>query len=567
MPILEKYIDTTVKISSDRMISIFGYANTFAVYLGITISLAVGRFRNNTKTKKVFYGIYIFIATITLLLTQSKATFAIIAVILLILVIKGIKDKKISKKWIIAGAIAIILFAIYVFVAKEIGKPLEITQEEKNCVIRGVEKNTKYKYEFDIEAENEKSYNTFKIKIVEVTRYFSERTVASSEFGTIKGIEKLEFETSKDADHIEIRIENNYNQKLIIKSLKINGSPYILEYKYILDPLVRVFTDFNLKYSSAWQRGDYWKDSAKIISGRWILGSGGNTWRTLYGQVQEYLYYAKECHSYPLEIWMSFGLLGIISYIGILVISVKNGIRIRHESLSILIVALILVLHSFMDFDMSYLIMEMMFFMLVAIINQKDEFKKQYKATNIIEIIIMILMFIIAIENILGFVSSLIKDDEISSKIAPWIDKYQYSKIIKLEENKIDIQQEKIALRKYIKQEPYTNQNIIYEIFSKLNLNDEDIKYLINIWKEIPNQRPYKAQSTRKRAEIMLNVAKKCNNDELRKEIIEIIKNDYYTYSTIILDYIRNTETEFISKSEFEYYASNYKNALELQNK
>ena len=259
------------------MISTFGYANTFAVYLGITISLAINRFlKVESKKEKILYAIYIFISAITLLLTQSKAVLAIIAVIILIFIIKGIKDKKINKKWIIAGIITALIFVIYVCIAKEIGKPLVITQEEKNCVIRGVEKNTKYKYEFEIEAKTEKEYDTFQIKIVEVTRYFSEITLAQTSFSNFNGTKTMNFETTNDADHIEIRIKNNLDQEITINKLLINGKQYILEYKIILEPIVRVFTTFNFKNSSVWQRGDYWNDSIKIIKGRWITGTGGN---------------------------------------------------------------------------------------------------------------------------------------------------------------------------------------------------------------------------------------------------------------------------------------------------
>ena len=537
------------------MISTFGYANTFAVYLGITISLAISRFlKVESKRKKILYTIYIFISAITLLLTQSKAVLAIIAVIILIFIIKGIKDKKINKKWIITGVITALIFVIYVCIAKEIGKPLVITQEEKNCVIRGVEKNTKYKYEFEIEAKTEKEYDTFQIKVVEVTRYFSEITLAQTSFSNFSGIKTMNFETTNDADHIEIRIKNSLDQELTINKLLINGKQYILEYKIILEPIVRVFTTFNFKNSSVWQRGDYWNDSIKIIKSRWITGTGGNTWRVIYGQVQDYLYYAKECHSYILEIWMSFGIVGITSYIFIIAISIQNGIKKKNEILEILVGISILVLHSLMDFDMSFLIMEMIFFMFIAIINQDDKIQKEdQKTIKIVEILIMLMMLIISMGNILGLMASIEK----KSNIAPWIDTYQYSKIIN--------NPQKEEIKKYIKNEPYQNQNTMYRLINETDLNEADIEFLIKTWKDSPNQRPYEIENTRKRGEIMLEIAQKCTSKKQRNEIIEIIKKEYIQNSSIILNYVKNKETAFISGYEFEYYTDNYKEAIELE--
>lgn len=537
------------------MISTFGYANTFAVYLGITISLAINRFlKVESKKEKILYAIYIFVSAITLLLTQSKAVLAIIAVIILIFIIKGIKDKKINKKWIIAGVITALIFVIYVCIAKEIGKPLVITQEEKNCVIRGVEKNTKYKYEFEIEAKTEKEYDTFQIKVVEVTRYFSEITLAQTSFSNFSGIKTMNFETTNDADHIEIRIKNSLDQELTINKLLINGKQYILEYKIILEPIVRVFTTFNFKNSSVWQRGDYWNDSIKIIKSRWLTGTGGNTWRVSYGQVQDYLYYAKECHSYILEIWMAFGIVGITSYIFIIAMSIQNGIKKKNEILEILVGISILILHSLMDFDMSFLIMEMIFFMFIAIINQDDKIQKEdQKTIKIAEILIMLMMLIISIGNILGLIASIEK----KSNIAPWIDTYQYSKIIN--------NPQKEEIKKYIKNEPYQNQNTMYRLINETDLNEADIEFLIKTWKDSPNQRPYEIENTRKRGEIMLEIAQKCTSKKQRNEIIEIIKKEYIQNSSIILNYVKNKETAFISGYEFEYYTDNYKKAIELE--
>ena len=364
----------------------------------------------------------------------------------------------------------------------------------------------------------------------------------------------MNFETTNDADHIEIRIKNNLDQEITINKLLINGKQYILEYKIILEPIVRVFTTFNFKNSSVWQRGDYWNDSIKIIKGRWITGTGGNTWRVIYGQVQDYLYYAKECHSYILEIWMSFGIVGITNYIFIIAISIQNGIKKKNEILEILVGISILILHSLMDFDMSFLIMEMIFFMFIAIINQDDKIQKEDKKTiKIVEILIMLMMLIISMGNILGLMASIEK----KSNIAPWIDTYQYSKIIN--------NPQKEEIKKYIKNEPYQNQNTMYRLINETDLNEADIEFLIKTWKDSPNQRPYEIENTRKRGEIMLEIAQKCTSKKQRNEIIEIIKKEYIQNSSIILDYVKNKETSFISGYEFEYYTDNYKKAIELE--
>ena len=192
--------------------------------------------------------------------------------------------------------------------------------------------------------------------------------------------------------------------------------------------------------------------------------------------------------------------------------------------------------------------------MFIAIINQDDKIQKEdQKTIKIAEILIMLMMLIISIGNILGLIASIEK----KSNIAPWIDTYQYSKIIN--------NPQKEEIKKYIKNEPYQNQNTMYRLINETDLNEADIEFLIKTWKDSPNQRPYEIENTRKRGEIMLEIAQKCTSKKQRNEIIEIIKKEYIQNSSIILNYVKNKETAFISGYEFEYYTDNYKKAIELE--
>ena len=586
--LFELFLDfiNAVKIEDVRMISTFGYANTFAAYLGLTTSLAIAQFLN-TKSKKIkiLYVIYILIASITILLTQSKFVLALLAFIIFLFIIKGIKDKKITKKWIIAGIIVIIAFFIYFFIAIQIDKTLEITEEEHTCVIRGIESNTDYKFTFNINAETDKTYDTFEISIVEVTRYFSEKTIGRISFSAFNGDKTINVSTNEEIDHIEIRIKNQLEQKITINNLQINGEPYILEYKIIPEEVVRVFTTFNFKNSSVWQRFDYWKDASKIIQDNWLFGAGGNTWRTVYGQEQEYLYYAKEAHCYILEVWMSFGIAGILSYIFIIAITIQNVINLLKCQkddeyrifLSIFVGISIITIHSLMDFDMSYLIIEMIFYMFIAIMNKDD--KIEMPNIKMYEIIITIVFIPIAFFNILGFIADIVEDKSgiTSNKIAPWISRYQYNRIVYIENNNIKDENKIKYIKNYIKNEPYNYQNIMYEIMSNQIIEDietdsteENTRYLINIWKNLKRDRTHEIEPIQKRAEIMLNLAEeliKTENENLitcAKEILQLIVAEYPGNREIILDYRRNRETETITKFKDEYYTNVYDDAVKL---
>lgn len=584
----------SVNIEDTRMISTFGYANTLAGYLSFTICLTIGMLRNTQKKRnKILYCIYILISAITIILTQSKFVLAIDALIIIGFIIKGIKDKKIGKKWIIAGITAIVLFFIYFFIAIQIDEPLVVTEEEKTCVIRGIESNKSYKLDFDIQTKTDKSYDVFEVSIVEVNRYFAENYLANFTLGNFSGTKTINIQTGEQVDHIEIRIKNSLNKEITISGFRIDDKPYILEYKIIPEPLVRVFTTFNFKNSSVWQRVDYWKDGIDIIKDNWLIGAGGNTWRTLYGQTQDYLYYAKEAHCYILEIWMSFGITGLLSYLFIIAITIQNVMALQKKEkkysnyMSIFLGISIIVIHSLMDFDMSYLIIEMLFYICIAILNKEDDkIQIKIKGTSIFAIAIFL---IISICNILGLIADMIEDETgiNSNKIAPWISRYKYNRIVYLENNQLERENKIEYIKRYIQEEPYNYQNTMYKMMSEdiiknINTNNlenelENIDYLINVWQTIKIDRPYNINSLQDRAEIMLNFSENLitkadtlNVEELNtkaKIILEIIENEYSENINKSYDILKSQEGKTITEYKKEYYQNVYEKAKQLVEK
>ena len=584
----------SVNIEDTRMISTFGYANTLAGYLSFTICLAIGMLRNTQKKRnKILYCIYILISAITIILTQSKFVLAIDALIIIGFIIKGIKDKKIGKKWIIAGITAIILFFIYFFIAIQIAEPLVVTEEEKTCVIRGIESNKSYKLDFDIQTKTDKSYDVFEVSIVEVNRYFAENYLANFTLGDFSGTKTINIQTGEQVDHIEIRIKNSLNKEMTISEFRIDDKPYILEYKIIPEPLVRVFTTFNFKNSSVWQRVDYWKDGIDIIKDNWLIGAGGNTWRTLYGQTQDYLYYAKEAHCYILEIWMSFGITGILSYLFIIAITIQNVMALQKKEkkysnyMSIFLGISIIVIHSLMDFDMSYLIIEMLFYICIAILNKEDDkIQTKIKGTTIFAIAIFL---IISICNTLGLIADIIEDETgiNSNKIAPWISRYKYNRIVYLENNQLERENKIEYIKRYIQEEPYNYQNTMYKMMSEdiiKNINAsnleselENIDYLINVWQTIKIDRPYDINSLQDRAEIMLNFSENLitkadtlNAEGLNtkaKKILEIIEIEYSENINKSYDILKSQEGKTITEYKKEYYQNVHEKAKQLLEK
>lgn len=130
------------------------------------------------------------------------------------------------------------------------------------------------------------------------------------------------------------------------------------------------FSDTNLQYRLTFSR-----DAMKIIAEHWLFGVGAGGWTALYQGVQDTFYTARDTHNHYLELFIELGLLGILSYLAIVVYSLINFIRSlvilrKHEHyvpvLGMFCVFMTLVLHSAIDFDFSYMSLYMVFWLMVA---------------------------------------------------------------------------------------------------------------------------------------------------------------------------------------------------------
>ena len=192
---------------------------------------------------------------------------------------------------------------------------------------------------------------------------------------------------------------------------------------------------------------------------------------------------------------MSFGITGILSYLFIIAITIQNVMALQKKEkkysnyMSIFLGISIIVIHSLMDFDMSYLIIEMLFYICIAILNKEDDkIQTKIKGTTIFAIAIFL---IISICNTLGLIADIIEDETgiNSNKIAPWISRYKYNRIVYLENNQLERENKIEYIKRYIQEEPYNYQNTMYKMMSEdiiKNINAsnleselENIDYLI----------------------------------------------------------------------------------------
>ena len=281
----------------NRMFSILGYANSFAIIMAISLLLAISKCR---KSKEVYSGLsFLFLSA--LLLSYSRSVLVIFLIILMIYFLILKKCRKIylicifsinlifslvyvkifemqiqNEHYIFIWMITIIIFLLSIFIAKLITKkykvicmvktkvyigvfifiivltgiiyfmgkkydvPLQIfTYGEENNEVRynvyNIIPNQHYTFTFDIDAKSMlNNIENYSIKIIEENKYYDTVNTYEIKFNNYTGIKTIEFTTSEETYSVALLFNNSI--KAAQQGLTIN-SLYINDNKFILEYL------------------------------------------------------------------------------------------------------------------------------------------------------------------------------------------------------------------------------------------------------------------------------------------------------------------------------------------
>ena len=320
--------------------------------------------------------------------------------------------------------------------------------------INNVTPNTNYKFEFDIDAKVAYGVESiYEIEISERNIYDDIIKTHKIEFGEFKGTKELEFTTTEYTYKFLIRFNSKLStaqRGLTINSMKINGKEEAVNYKYLPIRLVDKIKDIKLNTISVRGRAIYVEDTLKLISKYGLIGIGADGWKDRRVEVQEYFDIASEPHSYILEVFCEYGILGFIALVLIFIYIVKkliDELKKKDKDLfkiSIILSFIILFIHSIIDFNLSFMYMLVIFFILLALINNEE---KNYKVIDIISKVVIVLLSIICI----CFNSNICISKYIKKEENPYSQEYVYNLLEK--ENDINIKEnldEMVDRRKYV---------------------------------------------------------------------------------------------------------------------
>ena len=130
-------------------------------------------------------------------------------------------------------------------------------------------------------------------------------------------------------------------------------------------------------------RTDFYRDGFKVLKNTWLLGAGGGAWNALYRTYQSYLYGSSEAHNLFLQVWIETGIIGVISYVFVIISAIKVYIDCKEDkekqTMATLVLAVVLYVmaHAMIDFDFSYFSVPVTVFTMLGILNSLGSFKKE----------------------------------------------------------------------------------------------------------------------------------------------------------------------------------------------
>lgn len=132
--------------------------------------------------------------------------------------------------------------------------------------------------------------------------------------------------------------------------------------------------NINFKQHSVLERFTFYKDALKVVKDYPVLGAGGGGWASLYEHYQNNPYVSRQVHNFFLQYLIEVGIVGFIVFMGFIgyifykyICGYMNRKKDDFENgFFFLIIALSILVHSLLDFNLSYAFMGILVFLGLA---------------------------------------------------------------------------------------------------------------------------------------------------------------------------------------------------------
>ncbi|WP_435922669.1 O-antigen ligase family protein [Paenibacillus sp. DYY-L-2] len=129
--------------------------------------------------------------------------------------------------------------------------------------------------------------------------------------------------------------------------------------------------NINMQQHSVLERLTFYKDAVKVLKDYPVFGAGGGAWAAFYEKYQNNPYTSRQAHSFIMQYLVEVGILGflvLVAFLGFIFYKYIRGFirsdeEKRNSYFIYFIIVLSILIHSLMDFNMSYVFIGLLVFL------------------------------------------------------------------------------------------------------------------------------------------------------------------------------------------------------------
>lgn len=340
-----KYLDAVMTDSNGlRLTSIFQYANTYAAFLMAFLFVALfALIRSKKGYGTLTHGFMLVPVIVSILLTLSRGGLVMLPVVFVLLLLFQKPARQLL--WIIHLVIAAVASLVVISPVTTIGERLSAVSDAAAAV-----------------------------------RGWAWLLIASAVTSALCWLVQR-----YAAPWLERKLEGWSSRKLANLWLPIGATVLVAIAAFLLigtsvrsilpDNIETRLENINFQQHSVLERFTFYKDALKVAKDYPILGAGGGGWASLYEKYQNNPYTSRQAHNFFLQYLIEVGILGFIVFMGFILFIFYKYIKAYvvnkerddfNNGFFYLIIALSILLHSVLDFNMSYAFMGMLVFIGLA---------------------------------------------------------------------------------------------------------------------------------------------------------------------------------------------------------
>ena len=398
------------------------------------------------------------------------AMFLVLSIVLAFLIDKIYKlyESKINinKKNIYLVLVLFIFLILYLVISLSITKPLHISQnsnENSNVIILSNIKKETNKISFKVNVNDVDT--RYKINLNSIDKNNIENNIKVFNYTqTSSGIFDFKFDLTDDIKYLKMYVECQKGS-IIIDKLYLNDNKQKLDYVFISRNLIYRFKDLIYGSTSTSDRVMYYNDAVKIICKsvpNIFIGTGGEGFKNIYEQIKTKEYYSTEVHNSFLQIVVETGVFGGLIISIILIYSLFKS-----KNDYIKLAYLLLIIHSFIDLNFSYMFMIAIFGILLSFLEYDKKIELSNKVLNtifyIITLVCILFSFIILTKSAIAMYMS------IPNYYEKHIDLEKQIEIVKLNEKRVMLDPYEYSYRKELDKQYNIYLECLYDSLKKQN--------------------------------------------------------------------------------------------------